>query len=106
MLDEPTSALDPQGVVVVRGLVRDLAAEGTAVLVSSHHLDEVARVAGEVVVLHAGRDVGRLEPGGDGTTDGTTGGTSIEQRFFAMVLEAATSSGTGDRPGTRTGGPA
>jgi ABC-2 type transport system ATP-binding protein len=80
ILDEPTSALDPQGVVLVRGLVRDLADDGTAVLVSSHHLDEVARIADEIVVLHAGRDVGRLEPGG----------SDLEQRFFAMVLAADT----------------
>lgn len=78
VLDEPTSALDPRGVVLVRELVRGLAADGAAVLVSSHHLDEVARIADEIVVLHAGRDVGRLEPGG----------TDLEQRFFAMVLDA------------------
>lgn len=80
ILDEPTSALDPQGVVLVRELVRGLADTGAAVLVSSHHLDEVARVADEIVVLHGGRDVGRLEPGG----------TDLEQRFFAMVLDADT----------------
>ncbi|GAA4695337.1 ABC-2 type transport system ATP-binding protein [Promicromonospora umidemergens] len=80
ILDEPTSALDPQGVVIVRELVRELADDGAAVLVSSHHLDEVARIADEIVVLHAGRDVGRLEPGG----------TDLEQRFFAMVLDADT----------------
>lgn len=80
ILDEPTSALDPQGVVLVRELVRERADDGAAVLVSSHHLDEVARVADEIVVLHGGRDVGRLEPGG----------TDLEQRFFAMVLEADT----------------
>jgi ABC-2 type transport system ATP-binding protein len=80
ILDEPTSALDPQGVVLVRELVRELADDGAAILVSSHHLDEVARIADEIVVLHAGRDVGRLEPGG----------TDLEQRFFAMVLAANT----------------
>jgi ABC-2 type transport system ATP-binding protein len=80
ILDEPTSALDPQGVVLVRELVRDLADGGAAVLVSSHHLDEVARIADEIVVLHGGRDIGRLEPGG----------TDLEQRFFAMVLDADT----------------
>ncbi|MFI2363072.1 ABC transporter ATP-binding protein [Promicromonospora sp. NPDC019610] len=80
VLDEPTSALDPQGVILVRELVRDLAGGGAAVLVSSHHLDEVARIAEEIVVLHGGRDVGRLEPGG----------TDLEQRFFAVVLDADT----------------
>lgn len=84
ILDEPTSALDPQGVVLVRELVRALADDGAAVLVSSHHLDEVARIADEIVVLHGGRDVGRLEPGG----------TDLEQRFFAMVLDADTRDAT------------
>lgn len=90
VLDEPTSALDPQGVVLVRELVRELADGGAAVLVSSHHLDEVARIADQIVVLHGGRAVGRLEPGG----------TDLEQRFFAMVLAADT--GAAD---TRAGGP-
>jgi ABC-2 type transport system ATP-binding protein len=96
VLDEPTSALDPQGVVLVRGLIRDLARDGAAVLVSSHHLDEVARVADEIVVLHAGRDVGRLEPGG----------ADLEQRFFAMVLDADTRTRTDHATGHRTGSPA
>lgn len=78
ILDEPTNALDPRGVVLIRTLVRQLADDGAAVLVSSHHLDEVARVADEIVVLHGGRDVGRLEPGGH----------DLEERFFAMVLAA------------------
>lgn len=94
ILDEPTSALDPQGVVLVRELVRGLADDGAAVLVSSHHLDEVARVADEIVVLHGGRDVGRLEPGG----------TDLEQRFFAMVLEADTRTADADPADTHPAG--
>ncbi|GAA1993954.1 hypothetical protein GCM10009718_34690 [Isoptericola halotolerans] len=77
VLDEPTSALDPRGVVLVRELVRSLADDGAAVLVSSHHLDEVARVADRVVVVHGGRVVGELAPGDE-----------MERRFFAMVLAA------------------
>lgn len=76
VLDEPTSALDPRGVVLVRALVRRLAADGAAVLVSSHHLDEVSRVADRIVVVHAGRVVAPLPPG---TAD-------LEQQFFSVVL--------------------
>jgi ABC-2 type transport system ATP-binding protein len=76
VLDEPTSALDPRGVVIVRDLVRDLAGDGCAVLVSSHHLDEVSRIADRILVVHAGRVIGSLE----------AGGADLEQRFFAMVL--------------------
>ena len=75
VLDEPTSALDPRGVVIVRELVRELAGSGCAVLVSSHHLDEVSRVADRILVVHEGRIIGSLE----------SGEVDLEQRFFAMV---------------------
>lgn len=78
VLDEPTSALDPRGVVIVRELVRDLAAQGAAVLVSSHHLDEVSRVADRIVAVHAGRVVDTFDPSGP----------DLESRFFASVLAA------------------
>lgn len=56
VLDEPVNGLDPAGVVEVRTLLRGLAAErGTAVLLSSHVLGEVARVATRIGVLHRGR---------------------------------------------------
>lgn len=85
VLDEPTSALDPRGVVLVRELVRSLADGGAAVLVSSHHLDEVARVADRVVVVHGGRTVGELAPGPE-----------MERRFFDAVLAADATLVTGD----------
>lgn len=80
VLDEPTSALDPKGVVVVRDLIRERAAHGAAILVSSHHLDEVSRVAHRIVVVHDGRVVGNLEPGG----------ADLERRFFDVVHDADT----------------
>ena len=76
VIDEPTSALDPRGVVIVRELVRELAVDGCAVLVSSHHLDEVARVADRIAVVHAGRVIGSLQPAD----------ADLERRFFAMAL--------------------
>jgi ABC-2 type transport system ATP-binding protein len=76
VIDEPTSALDPRGVVIVRELVRGLAVDGCAVLVSSHHLDEVARVADRIAVVHAGRVIGSLQPAQ----------ADLERRFFAMAL--------------------
>jgi len=76
VLDEPTNALDPSGVVLVRDLLTELAEqEGTAVLVSSHHLDEVARVAHRISVLHRGRVVGTLDPDG----------IDLERQFFRLV---------------------
>lgn len=78
VLDEPTNGLDPSGVALVRDLVAQLAAGGTAVVISSHHLDEVARVAGRMAVVHAGRIVGDLDPAG----------RELERAFFDMVHAA------------------
>ena len=55
ILDEPTNGLDPQGTREVRGLVRELAADGTTVLVSSHLLAEIEQVATHVGIMSAGR---------------------------------------------------
>ena len=76
VLDEPTTALDPAGVVLVRTLLRAAAARGTAVLVSSHHLDEMARIANQISVMHRGRIVGALDPAG----------VDLERTFFDLVL--------------------
>src|SRR2546430_503399 len=42
-LDEPLNGLDPAGILEMRGLIRDLVAEGRSVLLSSHLLDEVEK---------------------------------------------------------------
>ena len=55
ILDEPTNGLDPQGTREVRKLVRDLAADGTTVLVSSHLLSEIEQIATHVGMMAAGR---------------------------------------------------
>ncbi len=55
VLDEPLNGLDPPGVRDIGELLRRLAAEGTALLVSSHLLDEVERTAHRVLVMARGR---------------------------------------------------
>ncbi|MFI6454928.1 ATP-binding cassette domain-containing protein [Streptosporangium amethystogenes] len=55
ILDEPTNGLDPQGTREVRGLVKEIAAEGTTVFVSSHLLAEVEQMCSHVAVMRAGR---------------------------------------------------
>ena len=57
VLDEPANGLDPQGIRWLRDFLRSLAAEGRAVLVSSHVLAEVSQTADEVVVINTGRSV-------------------------------------------------
>jgi len=54
LLDEPSFGLDPRQQVTLREIIAD-AAKKSAVIVSSHGLDELARVAGRFLVLHHGR---------------------------------------------------
>ncbi len=55
ILDEPLNGLDPQGRVAMMDLLRTLGAEGRCILVSSHVLQEVERLADRVLVLVQGR---------------------------------------------------
>jgi ABC-2 type transport system ATP-binding protein len=55
ILDEPVNGLDPDGVLWVRALVRDLAAEGRTVFLSSHLMHELALCADRVVIIGQGR---------------------------------------------------
>ena len=55
MFDEPVNGLDPEGIVWIRGLLRGLAAEGRAVLVSSHLMGELEGTADHLVVVGRGR---------------------------------------------------
>ena len=55
MLDEPFNGMDPEGIVWMRGFLRALAAEGRAVLVSSHLMSELQGTAGHLVVAGRGR---------------------------------------------------
>jgi ABC-2 type transport system ATP-binding protein len=75
VLDEPANALDPAGVVFIRDLMRTAAERNVAVMVSSHHLDQLARMAHRITVLHRGKIIGTLDPRG----------TDLEQQFFDTV---------------------
>jgi len=57
VLDEPTSGLDPVGNREVRQLLREVAAEGAAVLLTSHILGDVAEVCDAIAILHEGRKI-------------------------------------------------
>jgi ABC-2 type transport system ATP-binding protein len=57
LLDEPFSGLDVDSVLVLRGLIQELAARGKVVLFSSHELDTVERISSHVVILHRGKVV-------------------------------------------------
>ena len=57
LLDEPFSGLDVTSALVLRDLIRELAARGKVVLFSSHDLETVERVSSHIVILHKGRVV-------------------------------------------------
>ncbi|MGU3537082.1 ATP-binding cassette domain-containing protein [Methylobacterium sp. A54F] len=59
LLDEPTASLDPAATEIVEDLVAEMARAGTKVVLVSHNLGQVARLAADVVVLSAGRAVER-----------------------------------------------
>ena len=77
VLDEPSNALDPASVIMLREELTRRAQEGAAILVSSHHLDEVARIANRVLLMNAGRLIGQLD----------TTGTDLERMFFERIRE-------------------
>jgi ABC-2 type transport system ATP-binding protein len=54
-LDEPTSGLDPQGRIEVWQAVKELAARGTTVLLTTQYLDEAEQLADRIAILHGGR---------------------------------------------------
>ncbi|MDT0559525.1 ATP-binding cassette domain-containing protein [Ichthyenterobacterium sp. W332] len=63
ILDEPTNGLDPQGIHQIRSLIKDIAKDGTTILLASHLLDEVEKVCSHVVVLRKGEKLysGRVD---------------------------------------------
>jgi ABC-2 type transport system ATP-binding protein len=55
ILDEPFNGMDPEGIIWIRRFLRSLAAEGRAILVSSHLMGELQDMADHVVVIGRGR---------------------------------------------------
>jgi ABC-2 type transport system ATP-binding protein len=60
ILDEPANGLDPEGIRWLRSFLRDFAAAGRAVLISSHLLNEVEATADDIVVINRGRLLAQL----------------------------------------------
>jgi len=91
VLDEPANGLDPEGVHWVRTLLRELAAEGRTVLVSSHLISELALTADHLLVIGAGRVLADTP-----LAELTRGHASLEAAYFAL-----TDSSTAYRGGLR-----
>lgn len=89
ILDEPTNGLDPPGISWMRGLLREQAGRGRAVLVSSHLLAEVAQSVDDVVIIAKGelRGQGTLEQVLGGDEGPATEVRSEDPERLARVLE-------------------
>jgi ABC-2 type transport system ATP-binding protein len=92
ILDEPTTALDPHSTQEFLEMIRGLKADGTAVLLSSHHLDQVQSVCDRVALFNRGRIAlsgsvtelaGRVLGGGH-VIDVEAHGTGIADRLAAV----------------------
>jgi ABC-2 type transport system ATP-binding protein len=79
VLDEPANALDPVQAAALRALIREQAAAGTAVILSTHLLGEVTAVCDRVAILHEGT----LRH--DGPVDANDH-AALERRFFDVAL--------------------
>ncbi|WP_203922792.1 ABC transporter ATP-binding protein [Rugosimonospora africana] len=107
ILDEPMNGLDPQGVRWIRDLMGALAAEGRAVLLSSHLMGEMELIADRLVIIGRGRliadtTVGELisnAPTGRGATPDAPGqkATSLEDAYLRLTDEAVEHRAGGDR---------
>ena len=84
VLDEPANGLDPEGVRWLRDSLRAFTMRGGTVLVSSHHLAEVAQTVDRVVIIDRGRLVveSTLEERG-------TEPSSLENAFLELTSERA-----------------
>jgi ABC-2 type transport system ATP-binding protein len=85
-LDEPTASVDVAGRQIVRGVIRDLAARGCCVVLTTHELDEAERLADHVVIVDRGKVAAAGSPA---ELRSRTAGTEI--RFSARSgLDTAT----------------
>ena len=57
LLDEPTNGMDPQGIIEVRRMIHDLSRQAKTLIVSSHFLSEIEKIADQVMILKSGQSV-------------------------------------------------
>jgi ABC-2 type transport system ATP-binding protein len=80
LLDEPVNGLDPEGIRWIRNLLKNLAAQGRTVLISSHLISEVAQTADRLVVIGQGRLLAQTTVAGLSARS-----NSLEEAFFALT---------------------
>ena len=79
VLDEPFEAVDPISAQTIQAILRDYAAGGGTVVISSHVMATVQRLCDHVAIINAGRVVAA------GTTEQVAAGADLEQRFTELV---------------------
>ena len=89
ILDEPVNGLDPEGIRWIRNLLRSLAEQGRAVLISSHLISEVAQTADELIVIGQGRLLAQTT-----VAELSATASSLEDAFFRLT--ESTSEYTGE----------
>jgi len=100
MFDEPINGLDPEGIVWMRGFLRALAAEGRAVLVSSHLMSELQDTADHLIVIGRGRliaDVGVADLLAAAADGRVTLRTSARSEAMTALARAGATVATTDR---------
>ena len=80
LLDEPVNGLDPEGIRWIRNLLKNLAAQGRTVLISSHLISEVAQTADHLIVIGQGRLLAQTT-----VAELSARGHSLEEAFFALT---------------------
>ncbi|GBF74725.1 ABC transporter [Paenibacillus sp. 598K] len=80
VLDEPVNGLDPEGIRSIRRLLRDYARQGNTVLLSSHLMDETAKIADDLVIINKGRIIAS-----GSLAEVTSGYDSLEEAFFGLT---------------------
>ena len=84
LLDEPVNGLDPEGIRWIRNLLKNLAAQGRTVLVSSHLISEVAQTADHLIVVGQGRLLAQTT-----VAELSARSSSLEEAFFALTEGSA-----------------
>ena len=80
LLDEPVNGLDPEGIRWIRTLLKNLAAHGRTVLISSHLISEVAQTADQLIVIGRGRLLAQTT-----VAELAARSTSLEYAFFELT---------------------
>jgi ABC-2 type transport system ATP-binding protein len=105
LLDEPVNGLDPEGVLWIRNLMKQLAAEGRTILVSSHLMNEMAVTADYLIVIGRGKLIVESSTE-DVIARSTDKSVRVRTPDAARLTELITAAGGTATAGENGGGPA